>query len=394
MRSTNTLGQRLLALALGTAIGLALAEVAARWARPELAQMGRAHSSVGWATPEYADFDPAAGPFDDALRVLALGDSYLGPGYVNDGLDQRFAAVLERRSSAAIRGATLASPGWGTDQQLLAYLEKGRAWKPDVVVLAFCANNDLIDVLLCRRGTSSHKPYFALEDGELNLYSHEGERLVFEAAERSRWTWRSRLVEWVQYARAKNRAATPAAGVDRVDPRYMHYDALRVPIGEEFYELAERLESSPQLGPSFVNAYTVEQGEWNAYQWRLMQALLARLRDEVHKDGARLVILLMPMTLRHRDARFVTGSGLVHTFETPAGPLTLDMDFPARKLGEICAAEGIELIDPSREFHALLSEPGTIEAMWPVPDAHWSQLVHVFLARHVHQWIERTRASE
>jgi len=390
MRSKNSLGQRLLALALGTGLGLALGELVARWARPDLATMGRSHSTVGWATPEYADFDPAASVDDGALRVLALGDSYLGPGYVIDGLDQRFAAVLERRSDPPMRGLTLASPGWGTDQQLLAYLEKGRAWKPDVVVLAFCANNDLIDVMLCRRGNASHKPYFALEQGELNLYSHTGERLVFEAARRSRWTWRSRLIEWAKFARAKSRPAVSASSVEHVDPRYLRYDDLRVPIGEEFYALADRLRGTPQLGPNFVNAYTVEQNEWNAYQWSLVQALFARLRDEVRKDGARLAILLMPMTLKHQDARFVTGSGLVHAFETPAGTLTFDMGFPARKLAEICAAEGIDLIDPTREFHAQLAKPGTIEAMWPVPDAHWSPLVHAFLARRVHQWIEQT----
>jgi hypothetical protein len=98
-------------------------------------------------------------------RLLLVGDSYTFGSGVRD--DETFAAVLAGRHLPGWEVLNLAVPGYGTDQQVLAYEHSGRRYRPDVVVLGFFVR-DYGRNLLRFRGYA--KPRFELDDaGELRV---------------------------------------------------------------------------------------------------------------------------------------------------------------------------------------------------------------------------------
>jgi hypothetical protein len=97
-------------------------------------------------------------------RLLVLGDSVAFGFGVADG--ETFSADLERGGYEVVN---LAVPGYGTDQALLRLEREGLAYRPDVVLLHFCLQNDFVDNLSTTYFYDGlhPKPYFTLEEGEL-----------------------------------------------------------------------------------------------------------------------------------------------------------------------------------------------------------------------------------
>ena len=98
-------------------------------------------------------------------RIAILGDSQTWGDGVGD--EETFVARLDGGDTEVLSFAT---PGWGTDQEILVLDAEVSRWSPDVVVLAFFVGNDLNDNT--SRGSFQYpKPWFALEpDGGLELH--------------------------------------------------------------------------------------------------------------------------------------------------------------------------------------------------------------------------------
>jgi hypothetical protein len=86
--------------------------------------------------------DPRPSPSEKT--IIVLGDSYAFGIGVDDG--DEFASQMSRELGKDVRVVNLGNPGWGLTQQIRRYMEYGRLFKPDVVVLQYCAN-DLEDNL-------------------------------------------------------------------------------------------------------------------------------------------------------------------------------------------------------------------------------------------------------
>ena len=112
----------------------------------------------------------------DELRWLFVGDSFLAGSGVS-ALEGRFPLLIERLAGGAVDVAILATGGWGTGQQLLALSQKGTAWSPDLVVLAFSAVNDLVDIAPTPNRPKAPKPYFGLSADSLVLVDSSGQRV-------------------------------------------------------------------------------------------------------------------------------------------------------------------------------------------------------------------------
>jgi lysophospholipase L1-like esterase len=94
-------------------------------------------NSLGLRGPE---LPPRA---EDELRVLFLGDSLVAAFEVTDDLTfvRRIEPELGRRLGRSVRAINGGVRGYGTDQYLLLYEERGRALEPDIVVV-FVSGND------------------------------------------------------------------------------------------------------------------------------------------------------------------------------------------------------------------------------------------------------------
>jgi len=73
------------------------------------------------------------------VRILSLGDSLAWGWGVSNG--EAYADVLERALGGEVELINAGVPGYSTDQQLLQLLELGPRYRPDIVLLAFVAND-------------------------------------------------------------------------------------------------------------------------------------------------------------------------------------------------------------------------------------------------------------
>jgi lysophospholipase L1-like esterase len=366
---------------LATMIAFATGEVVLRQLRPDLGWHLQKDPLLGWTSGEYLEFDPLATPDTGSVRLLFLGDSFLaGSGITH--LEERFPNWVGHRL-AGVQVQIIAAGGWGTDQELLAYLVKGRSWQPDFVFLCLCANNDLSNNLSNSHGsTALMKPYFTLqEDGVLQLWDHTGHPLAMDnwPVSKKRASFRSHLLDYVRFRLGRITAQPPPWYAD-VDPRYQMF--LRAAErSNELYALGDSLTWSPQDGVNHVSAYIHEPFPLNSYQWSLCEEMLRRLSTETAAQGAQLVVVLLPVTYRPRDPEFILGSPLEHVFNTPTGEFTFRTAEPNDRISGICSRLSIPLFDPADEFRRIVKEHHLEELCWFDPeDRHFSAVGHRIVA--------------
>lgn len=106
------------------------------------------------------------------LRLLFLGDSVVAGFEVawDDTFVARAGKALTRRLKRPVRAINAGVRGYGTDQSLLYYRERGRSLDADVVLLVHSENDPLDNVTLHRARRPFGKPAFVIEaDGGLRL---------------------------------------------------------------------------------------------------------------------------------------------------------------------------------------------------------------------------------
>ncbi len=394
-------------MAVATLLALGVGELVVRLVIPQVGRGARPDPTLGWSSLDFQHFDPESGA-PGARRILFLGDSFLAGGGVVSG-DERFPVVLGEALGEEWRTQIFATGGWGTDQELLAFLQKGRTWKPELVVVCFCATNDLSNNVSNSRGFGTTKPYFVADDSlRLELFDPFGAPadLPLAAFEPSRRP-RSHLLDLF---RAKLRLGrflrSPPGDAPRyddrfaaVDERYLRFARYQEPEASKLEKLAEveqlkpRLSWSPQEGINHVSAFIGENHEENSYLWRLMEAILSRLDAETRSAGAELVVCVLPVPFKAQDARFVTGSEFEFRFATPAGEFTFRAAEPRDRLSEICSRRGIEFFDPTEDFLARVAAEDLLVDTWPDPtDIHFSGVGHRILAEQFLHYLE-SRAS-
>ena len=370
-------------------LAFVFSEIMVRHFLPEIGLALRKDELLGWANDEFQTFNPKAVPkTKKTKRILFLGDSFLaGSGIEN--LEQRFPDQLKKSMPLETEIHTLASGGWGTDQQLLAYLLKGRAWQPDLVVLAFCANNDLANILSNKHGTLPLKSYFVVDENNgLSLYSGQGQPLdlihfTSRAAtgdKRSEGSYAFSLLTHHLKTTFFKAPKSKNGNLTQVDKRYLSFD-FSAEKPEELYNKQTPLTWAPQLSANHVSAYIHEDFAINNYQWKLLKAILREFKGQVETDNAKFAILLLPVIFNPRDLSSVVGGSLKHKFQTAEGNFSFHADEPRKRLQQITKELGIPLIDPTDAFIAETREHYNIEEIWPSPsDRHFNEKGHALLS--------------
>ena len=129
-----------------------------------------AHVSInshGWRGREVSVSKPPG-----VYRILVLGDSFMAGLQVENG--QTFPSVLEDiltrlNPSQRVEVLNFGVPSWGTDQEYVSLREYGLSFDPNLVLLAFYAQNDVSDNSAELQGTFSAypKPFFDIEGDRL-----------------------------------------------------------------------------------------------------------------------------------------------------------------------------------------------------------------------------------
>jgi len=286
-------------------------------------------------------------------RVLLLGDSFV-EGYTV-GEEALVSTVLEARLNASsgspyevINGGT---HGYGTDQEYLFFLEEGRRYQPDVVVLFFYSN-DLLDNL-----PSAHKPFFEEQgDGLVLRNSPVPPPPAGKMVRRPTYSRRG-----LKPFRGSYALRLLGSRIENASPRLQrllaHWGVVEAASQEEDDVPARLL---PYGGREY--------GPQKKKMWRPTFALIEALANAVRAAGARLVVFYVPARFEVNDA---------------AWELTLarwNMDAPGWRadrvflvLQEGCGERGIELVDPRA---ALRLAEGSGQSAYFVADPHWSEAGH------------------
>lgn len=258
----------------------------------------------GFRGPERTHDKPAG-----VRRIAVLGDSMIAAVAVDEPLTLvgRLEAALNGSQTGAERasgrfevmnfGVSSASSG----QELVTYRTVARRYRPDLVVLAFNAANDLADNCQCL--SRAHRLYFELDAS-------------------------GRLSE--------RRAAPPAAGVGAwLDRHSRFYIWQKEAIARLRAGLRDR-----QGGLEPGNEAFFADGDPRVETaWRITAALLETLQVEAARDGARLALLLVPAPEQVYD-------DLWERLRGRAGQQRpLEREQPARRLAGMAASLGLPFLD-------------------------------------------------
>ena len=135
-------------------------------------------NSAGWRDVE-RNRDSRPG----VQRIVCLGDSMAWGWGVE--AEERFTDRLEQLLAPDVEVLNLAVPGYGTDQELLVLLERGLAYRPAVVLLAFVFN----DVPEAER-TENYgmaKPWFERDASDPSGWSLRGRPVVRPSKHARAW---------------------------------------------------------------------------------------------------------------------------------------------------------------------------------------------------------------
>lgn len=104
---------------------------------------------------------------DEKPGILFLGDSFTW-GYDVEA-EERFTDKL-RDSLDGWNVFNLGVSGYGTDQQLLLLKEQYDFYKPEIIFVVFCYDNDRLDNSMNIRYTNYYKPYYKSDGPDLELH--------------------------------------------------------------------------------------------------------------------------------------------------------------------------------------------------------------------------------
>lgn len=299
-RRKRSLRSRLLLIAVGLGLGLVAAEAALRvagishpvpyapdrWCGSKLqpnfsghwSKEGRAAfhtNSLGFRDCEHTIRKPTK-----TRRIAVLGDSYIEALQVSD--DATFARRLESEfferpidGKFDVEVLSFGVSGWGTAQQLLALRNYVWQFDPDVVVLAFLADNDVrnnsrrLEPMQCR-------PFFRLTaDSKLIPDESFLAQPEFLVANKTITHWKNAIINFsrvIQLGRELRDSVKESSSGSSSD------DVIEA--GLEFTSMV------PPITPDWIEA------------WDITDRLIVQMSEEVHDRGRRFVVMTIPSAIQ------------------------------------------------------------------------------------------------
>lgn len=316
-----------------------------------------AMNSRGWRDSEY-DFEKP----DDTYRIVILGDSYVEgkevafentfPELLEHRLREEFGVAGEAHGDKDGHGVghgidviALAKGGTSTKGEIGFFVEEGRQYRPNLVVLAFYPGNDVrenSDVLNER-------------------YEQWLDRIYLTYIVPARLNVRTRLLKF------------PGLRLNR-----LFVDAVSDLYAANIYRFHPELRAGHLVSPDlavYQRAPFTDQAWLDA--WTETLDLLLRARDEVQATGAEFVMLFV-------HSGQVPG---VRADDLLAGRhKSFDAEVPFKLLREFCRKHAIESVDlyPPLTEH----QRKTGERYYWQHDAHWNETGHRIAAEELYKKVE------
>ncbi len=296
---------------------------------------------------------------DGVRRVLVLGDSFaFGVGLKNE---DRFSDMLQRMLPGDVQVINCGVPGWGTDQEMLFYEKSLRRLKPDLILLTFLMQNDVVNNALAgpliEVGT---KPRFLCSGDGLTMEAAVPPAKLSFGARAKRWLRKSRLLLFVKR---------------RFDMReYRHH------VEEDPRFVTHGYEAHRHL--SHWSVYDVRGGDAIDDAWCVTERVLTRLAEDCRTDSAELVVLAFPSKPEvdepwRAEMMRRTGVDAAH----------VDVAQPYRKLEPLCAELGVAYYYPIDTFRSAAASDTLFFDHDAHPNARANALVASLLRDALAPWV-------
>lgn len=300
-------------------------------------------NSIGFRDTEHS-FEKPAGVY----RVLFLGDSFTEALQVP--FEDIFWRQLQKKADAAHMKLEVIGMGvssWGTGQELLAYECYGRQFHPDLVVLAFNAD-DLLD------------NYFRV-DPFTPTFSDMGDTLTLDETYKTNIT--RRLVER-----------------KTLYPGLLYFIKDNSMLARSLLLKLENARAGAALGraagnespatPMYAESYSPP---WVA-AWKLTGDILSKLTHEVRGDNAKLVLVYFPPLAQLEPSQTILGAGY-------------DLTKPNAQFTALGTRLGVPVID----LYPVIAASSTIPIHWN-HDPHLTSYGHTLVANVLFDTLQLPRA--
>lgn len=315
----------------------------------------------GWRGREMSLTKP-----EGVYRVLVLGDSFMAGLQVEN--EDTFASVLEDRLNRQqlphrVEVMNFSVPSWGTGQEYLSLREYGLSFEPDLIVLAFYAQNDVSDnsSVLRAKGSTYPQPSFDIKGGGLV------ELPYFDPTPAPIAIGRRLAAPFRLYPLVRN----SLLGIPLAHRLLYKLGVVGVVPREE----AGRQTSVPWLWPErwkhqlgvYMRDYPLD---W-IHAWAITEGLLAKIQDEAKKASAEFLLVQIadPVAVMPQSLRF----GLV----ADGTEEVLDVDKPTRLLGQLAQKNNIDFMSIIPSFRdRIANSVAEFEKYYLSCDGHWTPAGH------------------
>lgn len=293
---------------------------------------------------------------EDTLRIAFIGDSFTSGMQVVDeqNVTRRMETIFAEKGYT-VEVLNFGQGGFGTLQELLTYQEDVRKFSPDVVIIGFLSQNDMInnskEFEILTNGTRRFMPFLVKddEDGwELDptpeKVGSQNSLVLFAkrnfATYRFLWPYKHAFVSWLK--RDETVEEVPEAKEEEQNPHAYAYGLFGDPGDDASYLLA----------------------------WETTEELMRRMVQETKLDRVPLVVATFPSVAHMEpDPR--------GTLEEEFGPLpeNFDIDYPEARINTLSERLGFLHIDLTPGFRAYRDQEGLERPYFSWPhDGHYTEL--------------------
>ncbi len=308
----------------------------------------------------------------NTLRIAIIGDSFSEAMQVNQ--EEAFWAIMEKDLQGCpnlggrrVEVINFGQAGFSTAQELLAL--RHRAWKyaPDVVLLAFFTDD--IRRNLPEFMQYDFNPYFSLEDGRLVLHDRRT-REKWEA-EQQKKSWGGELKRWRQ----------DHFRIFQVWRQFQTvFKAWWAKPGRTG-EAAAAAQAGPEAGLS-DDMYREPRSKVWQEAWKVNEALLIQMRDEVAARGARFYVVVLTI-----GAQVLPDPASRVAFAKDLG--VPDLLYADHRLEKFCRQEGIPvlLLTPTFQDYATAHHVFLHGFKDNLGGGHWNQAGHRLAGDTIARWL-------
>lgn len=391
------LTQKLLLVLAGILFGLFMVEIALRivgftfpvfYATDEARGYALKAGMVGWYRVEgksyvrinsdgLRDVEHAKTKPPNTFRIAVIGDSYAEALQVP--LENSFWMVMQKKLQEcdAFKGQQIevinfGVSGYGTAQELITLRQHVWQYSPDLVLLAFTTNNDITDNSRPLKRTDEI-PYFVFRDGKLALddsfKSTSAFRLHNSALSRLGGWLRDNL-RFVQAVGFIQRAIKTRLAERRARKAGINTNALQQSLMLTAGNDERGAAAAGDIGTDNMVYGEPRDAVWTD-AWRVTEALILQMRDEVKSHGAKFLV--------------VTLSNGIQVHPEPAAREAFmrrvgaqDLFYPDKRVAALCEHEGIADLQlaPSLQAYAEQHKVFLHGFGKEIGNGHWNELGH------------------